>query len=182
MSLREPERFQSISLDCSLTNYFELCYGVNQKDRLQPLKPILDKNLVIEIIDNKDLSISGLLLKPKDHDPIKILIPATGDLIRLNHVGKSARLDFDITPITHQSHLNNIIDKEFNINLRSSHHLHSSTVGDINNVGWTAFWAPIQDIPLPYHVRLVANRTIENGSDPDVSDARRLASVFNLKA
>ena len=174
------ERLHQISDEASLNNYFELCYGLDLSQKLKPLQEIEDKDLVVELIDNNNINPKRLLILGKDYQPITVHVPETGDIIKFNQPGKSGRLCLGNYEYN-QSHLNQFLSTEFNVDPNRRHHMHVAQISDINNIGYAVYWAPLQIECLPMHVRIVFQKTIRQGILPNLDDAEKLASVFLRK-
>jgi hypothetical protein len=173
------ERLHQVSPEACLNNYFQLCYGNNFEKKLNPLVPIPDESLSLSIIENNTLKVQRLLLMKKDHTPILVQVPATGDILRLEYPGKSARLNLSNENLN-KGWLSNVINQEFNTSPDRRDHLHTATIQDIHNAGYLVFWAPLQIESLPFHVRIISKKTIL-GQDITIDDATKLAQCFTRR-
>lgn len=169
------ERYFSIDPRFSLDNYFRLHF----KDGtvLEPCKPITQSDLVIAVVDNNHLKPNRLLLVPKDRESIRVTLPETQEEKIIPYPGKSAFLFLeerrDIAT-TVRGCVNRLIGGQAD----RRDHLHTTTVGQIEAVGWQTWWAPRQMQGNLRHIRIICNSTIQFGQEPTLEDATRLASVF----
>lgn len=158
-----------VDQECSLDEYFKLYYpnGV-----LRPCAVIEDKTIQIGIVDrNININSKRLMLQEKDYQPIIVYIPKTGEIVKVTQPGKTGLIYFDeqIDVTRFRKHNNYLIDEESVI----QDHLYVASVGEINNVGWNVYWAPLQMLGHVRHARMVS------ASDVVTQDeAQSLASVF----
>lgn len=158
---------------------FRFRYGENGEKALNPLQPILDRDLCLGIVGNNNLLPHHLLPSEKDRDAIMVTIAKTGETISLSMQGKSAQIILQ-PDVCSREFLNKMIKIDLQGEPNRRHHLHTTKVGQVEDTGcWKAIWAPIQLKYLLPHVRLVATRTIDSGEDPTIEDAKALANIFS---
>lgn len=169
------ERHFSIDPRYSLDNYFRLHFRSGAI--LEPCEPIAHTDFVIAVVDNNHLSAKRLLLVPKDREPIRITLPETQEEKMLPHPGKSAFIflgERQDTATMVRSFVNRLVGGQAD----RRDHLHATTVGQITEVGWQVWWAPLQMQGNLMHVRIICNSTIHSGQEPTIDDATRLMNVF----
>ncbi len=140
---------------------------------LTPCVPVDDPNMQVGLLSHRVLHPGRLKLSPSDRYPIVLTVEDSGEIYRVDYPGKSAFLylepDLDVGDFVAQS---------FGRKPKPEDRLCLARVGDIASHGWQTFWTPLPDRENWAHVRLVANRTIDDGSNPTVEDTRNLANVF----
>jgi hypothetical protein len=170
------ERIFHLNQYCRINSDFELYYGKDFSKKLLPCKEITDKNLIIGIIDNNNLNQRRLLLTDNDRLPIDVTIPSSGEIVRLVYPGKSAFVN--LGEEKSRAFVKEYVNRIFTEYDRRDH-LHCTTVGEIENMGWRVFWAPRQMKKNLIHVRLVSDTTIDHNIDPGLEEATRLMNKFH---
>ncbi len=168
------ERYFQIGDDSVLDEHFRLHYR-NETRILNPCEVINDGSLEIGLIDNNNLNPKRLLLTEADYQPVKVMIPKTGDIVTLSYPGKSGLL-----------HLEDSLDgnKFRNIAMRflgrgadRRDHLHVASLRNIESVGWKVYWAPLQMSGHLHHVRLASPNSMF-GNPISEDEAAKLVNVF----
>lgn len=170
------ERFFQLSNDHGLNENFELCYGPDFRSTLKPCQPIYDYDLYLAIVDNNNINPRRLELLPKDRTPINVYVSETGEVYDLEYPGKSAIICF--TEKCDRSIVNEIVSNGLGGSPDRRDHLHVASVKSVINAGWIPYWAPLQLESKILHARMVAQTTIDTGSDPSPSEVARLAKAF----
>lgn len=177
MSERAERVHWEINRPYGFDDSFRLHYSEGGKKTINPLEVIQDKELCLGVIDNSVLKPKRLMVFDKDREPIKVTIPKTGDTIEFGLQGKSAVIIFEPN-VCNKEMVKNMVLAIFKFNPSSGRHLHATSVSEIENAGWVAYWAPLQLKHLIDHVRLVAQSTIHQGTDPTIEEAESLANAF----
>jgi hypothetical protein len=154
-------------------------YGENWQKVIEPCSPIEDNSLCIGRLDNSNLQLHRFSIEEYDRKPIMVIARATGETCELRLQGKSTFILLEPSACNKmfiKQAAKDIFDKESD----RHDHVHVASVGHIEEAGWKAYYAPLQLEHLFDHVRLVAQRTIETGEDPDTEDILNLISVFTL--
>lgn len=162
------ERLFRVDDQCQLDEFFRLHYpgGV-----LEPCQEIYDSRIQIGIVDNNNINPDRLMLNGSDCQPVVVQIPKTGEIVKVREFGKTGIIYFsgriDVSRFKRQGmfHLGGGIDRR--------DHLHVANIGQINNVGWRVYWAPLQTTGHVRHSRLVSP-----SGDVTPAEAQALAKVF----
>lgn len=159
----------------TLDEYFVLRFEGGEQ--LHPCQEIQYPALQVCIVDNKRINPRRLLIiAGKDDQQINVTTH-DGYCHTLNYPGKSAFLDAH--KFSFEREVQQFMNKLLHVPSDRRDHLHISTVGAINNVGWRVYWAPLQMTGKLFHVRLVCQSTIDGCGNPSIDDAERLASAFD---
>ncbi len=154
-----------------------LFYDTAKSKSLTPCARIEDPDLLVGVF-------SASILKParfrvrgaRDRQPITLIDTTSGTVFQVTHPGKSAFIYFGQDP--DKQILGDLVKQSLNRQATRDDHLHLATVGWIEESGWQAWWTPLPDSENWVHVRLIANRTIETGNDPQEEDLNALSQVF----
>lgn len=160
------------SVDRSLSPLPELAH-------LVPCAPVNDANMQVGLLSHRALHPGRLKLSPSDRQPIVLTVEDSGDLYRIDYPGKSAFLYLKTNP--DKDLVRGFVAENFGREYQREDHLHLARVDDIASAGWQTFWTPLPDRKNWTHVRLVADRTMRDGSSPTIEDAHNLANVFSKK-
>lgn len=136
-------RFFSLSPHHGIDNLLQLHYGDKLEKRLLPGKPITDANLVIGVVGNGTIRPENFQLREDDSLPIKITIPETGDCFDIAAPGKSGIIILDPDNFDKRD-LKELVNVEIDGAYDRRDHLHTATVGEIADAGWSVLWAPLQ--------------------------------------
>lgn len=164
------ERLFRIDDQCALDEYFNLHHpdGV-----LKPCQIILDKEILIGIVDNNTINFNRLMLRGDDYRDIVVQIPKNGEVVKVVEPGKTGIIYFGGQINTSRFRSDGLFYLGGGIDRRD--HLHIAKVGDINSIGWKVYWAPLQMSGHMRHVRMVS---LNGNGEVSENEAKALASVF----
>ena len=160
-------------------NYARLRYGESGQNALIPCEPVQDRSLCLGIVGNSKLKIDKLMITDTDRKPIKVTSEATSETVLLTYPGKSAFVIFEPNACD-KSFVKETVTYLLNSTADRRDRIHVATVAEVEEAGWTVFYAPLQLKPIYNHMRIVSKRTIATGEDPTVNDIEKLKSVFTL--
>src|SRR6266404_140886 len=164
----------------AVDNFFRLQYGEGYQKILRPFEPISDDDLLMAIIENKNLVPRRLMLTDRDREVVKLTIPQTSETIEHTLPGKSAVIILERERCS-RDFGKKIARQYLSIKPDKDHRLHTATVKEIDDAGWLVHWVPYQLINGKFlHAQLTAKRTVFNGEDPTITDAESLANAFRL--
>jgi hypothetical protein len=137
------ETINYLSCNIQIDEIGRLCYGEGAAKFLYPCQKITDPNIVVAMIDNNSLPAQRLLLQQKDRTVIRVKNPISDEILVLKLPGKSASLYFDDCP--NRKTVISIVKDHLRSEPDRRDHIFLSCVSLIEEAGWQAWWAPLQE-------------------------------------
>ena len=152
-------------------------YPFNRPGRLIPCEKIGIPELNIGLLGGNNLHARHFELRRTDHTPI-LLYDRYGQIIyRLTHPGKSGFVYLgDEKP--DKTILNDLTPDVISRDPTRHDRLHLTTVGKLQESGWSAWWAPLRETKNWLHVRIVGEAAISERRTPNLEELSALCGAF----